>query len=98
MDGEDSALGSESGFHSKLVSGSLFWSSRIGDWTIRVASNPLCQPSGSTMELSKLRSSPAMDLTLKNSPMELFKLEQEPALSSVLMMLLSPSQFIFSEA
>jgi len=39
-----------------------------------------------------------MDLTLKNSPMELFKLEQEPALSSVLMMLLSPSQFIFSEA
>ncbi|CAD6343165.1 unnamed protein product [Miscanthus lutarioriparius] len=40
----------------------------------------------------------AMDLTLKNSPMKLFKEEQELALRSVLMMLLSPSQFIFSEA
>jgi hypothetical protein len=39
-----------------------------------------------------------MDLTLKNSPMKLFKEEQESALRSVLMMLLSPSQFIFSEA
>ena len=40
----------------------------------------------------------AMDLTLKNIPMKLFKEEQEPALRSVLMMLISPSQFIFSEA
>uniref|UniRef100_A0A804PUA7 BTB domain-containing protein n=2 Tax=Zea mays TaxID=4577 RepID=A0A804PUA7_MAIZE len=40
----------------------------------------------------------ATDLTLKKSPLKLSKEEQEPALRAVLMMLLSPSQFIFSEA
>ena len=41
---------------------------------------------------------PVTDLTLKIGPMKLFKEEQEQALRSVLMMILSPSQFIFSEA
>ena len=41
---------------------------------------------------------PVTDLTLKNGPMKLFKEEQEPDFRSVLMMILSPSQFVFSEA
>ncbi|XP_062178406.1 BTB/POZ domain-containing protein At1g04390-like isoform X2 [Phragmites australis] len=40
----------------------------------------------------------ATNLTQKNSPMKFSREEQEPALRAVLMMLLSPSQYIFSEA
>ncbi|WVZ78943.1 hypothetical protein U9M48_026580 [Paspalum notatum var. saurae] len=40
----------------------------------------------------------AADLSQKNNPVKFSKEEQEPALRAVLMMLLSPSQYIFSEA
>jgi len=46
---------------------------------------------------TSLCSSLATDITQKNSSTKFSKEELEPAMRAVLMMLLSPSQYIFSE-
>ncbi|XP_025812104.1 BTB/POZ domain-containing protein At1g04390 isoform X2 [Panicum hallii] len=75
-----------------------FWSNSIDEVLYKILAGSCSSEHQTHQMLCHGTSSLATDITQRNSSTKFSKEELEPALRAILMMLLSPSQYIFSEA